>query len=35
VQKYVFWRFCYGFTVTIHQHWQLKSCDQFVETDIQ
>jgi hypothetical protein len=35
VQKYVFWRFSYGFTVTVYQHRQSKICDQFIETDIQ
>jgi hypothetical protein len=30
--KYVFWRFSYGFTITVYQHWQPKICDQFVKT---
>jgi hypothetical protein len=35
VQKYVFWRFSYGFKVTVDQNWQPKICDQFIETDTQ
>jgi hypothetical protein len=35
VQKYVFCRFSYDFTVTIYQHWQPKICGKFIETDIQ
>jgi hypothetical protein len=31
----VLWRFSSGFLATVHQLWQPKICDNFLETDIQ